>query len=235
MTAALKGHRKILRVFLAQGLDRQVAAELTALAGKRGVAIAVADRRWLDVRAGVTPHQGVVAEGEPISMRTLDELVAAVPEGQAPLFVLLDQVQDPHNLGAIIRSAAAAGAHGVVVPERRSAGLGPGTVKAAAGTAEWFPVAQVTNLVRTMEQLKKQGIWLAGADSDGPELLWRADFAVPLGLVIGGEDRGLGRLVREKCDYLVRLPMQPGVPSLNASVAAALLLYEAARQRSTHS
>lgn len=231
VVAALKGRRKVLRIFVAPGLDKQVAAELNALAAARGIQVSVADRRWLDVRAGNVTHQGIIAEAHPVSLQTVDDLLSAVPDGEAPLIVILDQVQDPHNLGAIIRSAAAAGAHGVIVPERRSAGLGTGTLKAAAGAAEWFPVAQVVNLARTMEQLKKQGLWLVGADSDGADVFWRADFTLPTVFVIGGEDRGLGRLVRDKCDYLVRLPMHPGVPSLNASVAAAVLLYEAARQR----
>lgn len=231
MTAALKGRRRVLRVFVAPGLDREVAAELNSLAAARGVAVSVADRRWLDVRAGSVSHQGIVAEAEPIPLQTVAGLLSAIPDGQAPLIVILDHVQDPHNLGAVVRTAAAAGAHGVIVPERRSAALGPGALKAAAGAAEWFPVAQVVNLARTMEQLQQQGMWLVGADSDAPDVLWRADFTVSTGLVIGGEDRGLGRLVRDKCDYLVRVPMHPGVPSLNASVAAALLLYEAARQR----
>jgi 23S rRNA (guanosine2251-2'-O)-methyltransferase len=231
VTAALKGRRRVLRVFVAPGLDKQVAAELNALAAARGVNVSVADKHWLDVKAGNVTHQGIIAEAEPVSLLTVDDVLSAVPDGQAPLLVILDQVQDPHNLGAIIRSAAAAGAHGVIIPERRSAGLGPGTLKAAAGTAEWFPVAQVVNLARTIEQLKKQGLWIVGADSDGADVFWRADFRQPTIFVIGGEDRGLGRLVRDKCDYLVRLPMHPAVPSLNASVAAAVLLYEAVRQR----
>jgi 23S rRNA (guanosine2251-2'-O)-methyltransferase len=172
-----------------------------------------------------------MAEAAPIDYADLDEVLARVPAGRDPFLVALDQVQDPHNLGAIIRTAAAAGADAVIIPERRAASLGLGALKAAAGAAEWFPVVRVVNLARAIDQLKERGIWAVGAEGGAPQLCWQADLVRPLLLVVGGEDRGLGRLIRDKCDYLVRLPMHANVQSLNASVAAGVLIYEVTRQR----
>lgn len=231
--SALQKGRRVRRVYLHNGLARAVREEITALASRRGVKVSFVDREWLDARAGGTRHQGVVAEAETLGYVDLDTLLrAASDRGEPALVLALDQVQDPHNLGAIIRTGAAAGAHGVVIPERRSAGLSAGTLKAAAGAAEWFPVARVTNLGRALDELKRRGLWAAGADPAAETPLWDADFRRPLVLVIGGEDRGLGRLVRGKCDFHVRIPMQSDVACLNASVAAGVLLFEALRQRS---
>jgi 23S rRNA (guanosine2251-2'-O)-methyltransferase len=219
------------RVYLAEGVQPGFEETVMAAAAGRGVEVQRVARVWLDQRGGGQPHQGVMAEAAPVDFVDLDEVLGRMPAGRDPFLMALDQVQDPHNLGAIIRTAAAAGADAVIVPERRSAGLGLGTLKAAAGTAEWFPVVRVVNLARTIDQLKERGIWAVGADGAARQAAWQADLRRPLLLVVGGEDRGLGRLVRDKCDYLVMLPMQPGVQSLNTSVAAAVLLYEARRQR----
>lgn len=231
MLAALGGARRVHRVYLANGISPAFAETILAAAAGRGVPVERVPRAWLDRRAGSDAHQGVLAEAAPVDYADLDSVLAQVPAGRDPFLVALDQVQDPHNLGAIIRTAAAAGADGVIVPERRSAGLSPGTHKAAAGAAEWFPVIRVTNLARTLDGLKERGIWAVGADGDAPQSCWEADLDRPLVLVVGGEDRGLGRLIRDKCDYLVNLPMPGNVPSLNASVAAGVLIYEVLRQR----
>jgi len=161
----------------------------------------------------------------------VEDLLARVAPGVSPFLILLDEINDPHNLGAILRTSDAAGAHGVVIPRRRSAPLTPTVAKSSAGAIEYVPVARVANMPQTIETLKKQGLWIVGADPEGAELYWDARLEGPLGLVIGGEDKGLGRLVKERCDTLVRLPMSGRVNSLNASVAAALLAYEVVRQR----
>ena len=232
VTGLLAGPRKVFRLYLIQGLNPATERELSDLAQSKGIPVETVSRQWLDNLAGGVAHQGVMAEAEPVAYLELDELLALVPADATPLLVALDQVQDPHNLGAVIRTAAAAGAHGLIIPERRSASLSPGTLKAAAGVADWFPVARVVNLARALDELKERGLWVVGADGAAAQTYWQVDLARPLVLVIGGEDRGLGRLVREKCDMLARLPMQPAVPSLNASVAAAIMLYEVVRQRS---
>lgn len=223
--------RQVHRVYLALGVKPGFEETVIAAARARGVEVERVARAWLDQRGGGRPHQGIMADAAPVGYADLDEVLARIPAGRDPFLMALDQVQDPHNLGAIIRTAAAAGADGLVVPERRAAGLSPGALRAAAGAGEWFPVVRVVNLARTIDQLRERGIWAVGADGEAELEVWRADLRRPLLLVVGGEDRGLGRLVREKCDFLVRLPMQPGVESLNASVAAAVLLYEARRQR----
>jgi len=227
----LAGPRRVFRVFLAEGLAPATVRELADLAAAKGAAVEVVARGWLDSQAAGVTHQGVMAEAEGVQYLELDELLATIPAREMPFLVALDQVQDPHNLGAIIRTAAAAGAHGLVIPERRSASLSPGTLKAAAGAADWFPVARVVNLARALDTLKKQNLWAVGADGAAPQNYWEVDLVRPLVLVVGGEDRGVGRLVREKCDLLARLPMRTEVPSLNASVAAAIMIYETVRQR----
>lgn len=231
MLAAIRWQRPITRIYLAAGVERRFAEELTGLAGARGLEVSVVDRQWLSLRVGNESHQGVAAEAEDPRYVEPRDMLAAVPQGEQALLIALDQVQDPHNLGAVIRTAAAAGAHGLLIPSRRSAGLTAGALKAAAGAAEWFPVAQVVNLPRALDQLKQAGVWAVGADAEAGQTLWQADLNRPLVLVVGGEDRGLGRLVQQKCDILVALPMCGPVSSLNVSVAAGVLLYEVLRQR----
>jgi 23S rRNA (guanosine2251-2'-O)-methyltransferase len=147
------------------------------------------------------------------------------------LFVVLDEIEDPHNLGSILRTVDCAGAHGVIVPKRRSAGLTATVAKTSAGAIEHVPVARVTNIAQTIDELKERGVWIAGADAAAERDVYRADLSLPLAIVIGNEGKGLGRLVRERCDFLIKLPMYGRINSLNASVASALLLYEAVRQR----
>lgn len=227
---ALRAGRPVHKVYLVRGLKSATVSEITGLARERRVPVQTVDRSYLDRLAPHIVHQGIAARVAPYTYKELDDLLAAA--GANPLLVLLDEITDPHNLGAIIRSAAAAGAHGVIIPRHRAAGITPVVVKASAGAVEFVPVARVVNLVSTMEQLKKCGLWVVGADAGAGQIIWEAPLDGPLALVVGGEDKGLGRLVREKCDLLVKLPMADGVNSLNASVAAALLLFEAVRQRS---
>jgi 23S rRNA (guanosine2251-2'-O)-methyltransferase len=234
------GSARVARVFVAEGAGRD---EVEQAARAAGVSVEHAPRHRIAELSGAegAAHQGVVAEVAPFEYADLEELLdRAGPQAppqqaarQPPLIVALDGVQDPHNLGAIVRSAHALGAHGVVIPQDRAAQVTPAVEKAAAGALAWCPVARVVNLARALDAMRERGLWTAGLAADGAEDLDRADLTGPLALVVGAEGTGLRRLVREKCDRLLRIPMAGpgGVGSLNASVAAALALYEVARQR----
>jgi len=228
---ALRAGRPINKIYLARNLKPATAAELCGLARENRVPVQKVEKQLLDRMAEGTLHQGIIASVAPYAYAGLDDILDRL-EGQTPLLVLLDGINDPHNLGAIIRSADAAGAHGVVIPSRRAASVTPVAARASAGAVEFVPVARVTNIAVTVDMLKERGIWVAGADPAAGQLIWDAPLDGPLAVVVGGEDKGISRLVREKCDILVRLPMAGRVNSLNASVAAALVLFEAARQRS---
>lgn len=201
---------------------------ILARARERGIPIKRVDSRKLAALAGGAEHQGVVAVGAAFPYLTLEQLLQQA--GETPFLVIADEMEDPHNLGAILRTAEAAGAHGLIIPKRRGVGLTPTVAKTSAGAAAHLPVARVTNLVAAMEELKSRGVWIYGADMQG-QTWCQVDLTGPLALVVGSEGRGLGRLVRERCDGLLSLPMCGKVNSLNASVAAGILLYEAARQR----
>lgn len=228
---ALRSGREINRLLIAKGQRRGSIRQILALANKRGVLIQEVDRQVLDRLSEIANHQGVLAQLAEVEYLSLDELLAKdKPPGWPPLLVLLDGIQDPHNLGSIIRSAEAAGAYGVIIPERRAAGVTAAVMKASAGAANYLPVCRVGNLVAAMESLKEAGYWIAGADMEG-EVCYKQDLTGPLALVVGGEGKGLSRLVREKCDFLISIPMRGRITSLNASVAAAVLLFEVLRQR----
>lgn len=231
---ALKGGRPVTRILVAdqRKQDRDIQTILR-LAREQGTEVRFAGREALNREAPGTVHQGIMAFAAAKKYATLDDLLAVPAErGQTPLILVLDGVEDPRNLGAILRTADAAGVHGVVIPERRAAGLTETVSKAAAGALEHVPVAKVVNIVHTLDTLKKAGLWVTGAEAGGDTAYWHADFTRPTALVLGGEDRGVRRLVRERCDYLVTLPMQGRISSLNVSVAAGILLYEVLRQRS---
>jgi 23S rRNA (guanosine2251-2'-O)-methyltransferase len=202
------------------------------MARARGIPVQEVTRERIDQLAAGLNHQGILAWGAARDYVELDELVSvARASSEEPLIVLLDGLEDPHNLGSILRSADAAGVHGVVIPKHRAVGLTSAVARTTAGAVEHLPVARVTNLVRAIEELKSAGLWVVGADQDAQEVYYSARLTGPLAMVIGGEGKGLSRLVRESCDFLVRLPMQGKVNSLNAGVAAALLMYEVRRQR----
>ncbi|MEW6398389.1 MAG: 23S rRNA (guanosine(2251)-2'-O)-methyltransferase RlmB [Bacillota bacterium] len=229
--AALEAGRSIHRIMVGEGVAGPPVTRILVLARQRGVPVQVVGREVLDVRAGGLPHQGVLAVAAVEQYRTLEEVLAGIPAGCPPLLVAVAGVQDPGNLGAVCRSAECLGAHGVVIPVRRSAGLTGGAARAAAGALEWLPVARVTNLARTLSDVKGRGFWVVGAEADGDTLPWEADFTVPLVVVLGGEEKGLGHAVRQACDLVVRIPIAGHVPSLNVAAAAAILLYEVRRQR----
>jgi len=231
---ALKAGRPVQRLLVSdqRKQDRDVQTILR-LARECGAEVRFASREALNREAPGANHQGVVAIAAAKQYATLDDILTApVQQGKAPLFLVLDGVEDPRNLGAILRTADAAGVHGVIIPERRAAGLTETVAKAAAGAMEHVPVVKVVNIVNTLEELKKAGVWVAGAEAGGDTVYWDADFVRPTALVLGGEDRGVRRLVRERCDYLISLPLLGRISSLNVSVAAGILLYEALRQRS---
>ncbi|WP_309121789.1 23S rRNA (guanosine(2251)-2'-O)-methyltransferase RlmB [Paenibacillus sp.] len=212
--------------------DSQGIGPVLAEARAAGIVTQQVDKRKLDQSAVGVRHQGIVAMVAERAYAELDDLfTAAEASGEPPLFVLLDEIEDPHNLGSIMRTVDCAGAHGVIVPKRRSAGLTATVAKTSAGAIEHVPVVRVTNLAQTIDELKERGVWIAGADGSAPQDVYAADMKIPLGIVIGNEGHGLGRLVRERCDFLVKVPMFGRINSLNASVAASLLLYEAVRQR----
>ena len=225
---ALRSGRPADTLFVAQG---EKLGAIIALAKSQGVVVKDVTREKLAQLCGCAQHQGVVLSAAAKGYAQLDDLFAAAQaKDEPPFFVLCDEIEDPHNLGAILRTAEAAGAHGVIVPKRRSAPLGQAAAKASAGAIEYIPVARVSNLVATMEELKAKGLWIYGADMDGAPYR-AAKLEGPVALVIGSEGRGLGRLVRERCDGLLALPMRGKVNSLNASVAAGILMYEILKYR----
>ena len=231
---ALKAGRPVQRLLVSdhRKQDRDV-QEILRRAREYGAEVRFVNREALNREAPGANHQGVIAIAAAKQYATLDEILAVpAQQGTAPLFLVLDGIEDPRNLGAILRTADAAGVHGVIIPERRATGLTETVAKAAAGAVEHVPVVKVVNIVNALEELKKAGVWIAGAEAGGRTVYWDADFIRPTALVLGGEDRGVRRLVRERCDYLVSLPLLGRISSLNVSVAAGILLYEALRQRS---
>ena len=230
---ALEAQRPIDRIVIAKGRQDTRVEEIVQLARKRGVSVRFEDRGQLDRLANSKEHQGVVAVAAARSAGTLEDILARANanHGQMGLIVLLDGVEDPHNLGAIIRTALAAGAHGVVIPERRAAGLTDTVARASAGALAHLAVAKVTNLVRSMEELKEAGYWLVGLDEEGDKSYSEVDYKSNVGIVLGSEGKGLHELTRKRCDFVVSLPTTGPVKSLNVSVAAGVVLFEAIRQR----
>jgi len=230
---ALEAARPIEHVWIAKGRQDTRADEIVQLARRSGVPLRFEDRTHLDRIAGTRDHQGVVAIAAARAAGTLEQVLANAnrEKGKPGLIVLLDGVEDPHNLGAIVRTALAAGAHGVVIPERRAAGLTDAVARASAGALAHLPVAKVTNLARSMEELKAAGYWLAGLDERAERSYTDVDYTSPTGIVLGGEGGGLHELTRKRCDFVVSLPTTGPVKSLNVSVAAGVVLFEALRQR----
>jgi len=232
---ALEAGQAFDRIVIARGRQDTRVEEIVRLARGRNIAVRFEDRGQLDRLADSKDHQGVVALAAARAAGTLEEILEAATagagRGETGLIVLLDGVEDPHNLGAIVRTALAVGAHGVVIPERRAAGLTDTVARASAGALAHLPVAKVTNLVRTMEELKEAGYWLIGLDEGAEKSYTQTDYTSPVGIVLGGEGQGLHELTRKRCDFLVSLPTSGPVKSLNVSVAAGIVLFEVLRQR----
>lgn len=232
VTEALKAGRTIDKVFLASGDTDSTLRYIASLAKKNGAVVTYCDRRKLDTMTQTGAHQGVIAMAAAHDYATIDEILAAAQEkGEAPLVVICDEITDPHNLGAIIRTAECAGAHGVIIPKRRSSGLTAVVGKASAGAMEYMKIARVSNLAAAIQTLKDHGVWVYGTAADGAAPLYQTDLTGPAAIVIGSEGEGMGRMVKESCDFMVSIPMKGHINSLNASNACAILLYEAVRQR----
>ena len=229
---ALRAGTNIDKIFILKGETGPDLGHIASTARGKGIVVADADKRKLDNMSRTHAHQGVIAVASVREYVSVEDILQiAKDKGEAPLLVICDELSDPHNLGAVIRTAECAGAHGVVIPKRRSAGLTAVVAKTSAGAVSHVPVARVANLPSLLKELKKQGLWVFGAAAEAQTPMYEADFKGPTALVIGSEGDGMSRLVSETCDVLVSIPMRGKLNSLNASAAAAILLYEALRQR----
>lgn len=234
VTEALKSGRSINRLQIADGDLQGSVREIIGLAKERGVNVEFVDRNKIDKVAVGHRHQGVLAFVAPVEYVELDDIMAAAAEKKHdPFLLLLDELEDPHNLGALLRTADAVGVDGVLIPKHRSCPLSATVAKTSAGAVEYVPVARIGNIVQTLKKLKEQGFWVVGADMDGTVDYSESNMTGPLVLVVGGEGHGVSRLTKANCDFVVRLPMIGRINSLNASVAGSILMYEAFRQRRT--
>lgn len=229
---ALKGGQPLEKVIIAQGIKPANVNAVRHEAKARNIPVREVNRKKITEMAGHVNHQGIVAVAGEIAYRSLDYIFKVAEEkNEPPLVALLDEIQDPHNLGAIMRSAEAFGLHGIIIPKNRSVGLTDTVAKTSAGAIHHIPVARVTNLSRTIEELKSRELWIVGADQKSEQRIHDVDLTMPLGIVVGSEGKGIRRLVREKCDFLVQIPMTGKINSLNASVAAAILFWEVCRKK----
>ena len=232
LTEALRSGRTIDKVFIAAGDTDRALQHLAAQAKEAGAVVVPVDRRKLDQMSYTRAHQGVIALAAAREYYTIDDILEeAASRGENALIVICDELSDPHNLGAIIRSAECAGAHGVIIPKRRSVGLTATVAKASAGAVEYMKVAKVTNINAAIDELKSKGVWIFGTAAEGSIPMYQADLTGPAAIVIGSEGDGMSRLVQKNCDVTVHIPMKGAITSLNASAAASILLYEAVRQR----
>ncbi|CCZ28494.1 MAG: 23S rRNA (guanosine(2251)-2'-O)-methyltransferase RlmB [Lachnospiraceae bacterium] len=228
---AFRSGKPIDKVFILDGCQDGPMVTIRREAKKKDVMIKYVTKERLDQMSETGKHQGVIAYAAAYEYAEVSDILEKAKEkGEDPFIFILDNIEDPHNLGAIIRTANLAGAHGVIIPKNRAVGLTATVAKASAGALNYTPVAKVTNLSQTIEELKKEGLWFVCADMDG-EIMYRQNLTGPIGLVIGNEGEGVGRLVKSKCDLVARIPMQGDIDSLNASVAAGVLAYEVVRQR----
>ena len=229
---ALRTEASIDKIFIQKGEVDKTLGHIASKARAAGIVVVEADRRKLDNMSRTHAHQGIIAVAAVREYASVEDLLqAARDRGEPPLLVVCDELSDPHNLGAVIRTAECAGAHGVIIPKRRSAGLTAVVAKTSAGAVSHVPVARVANLPALLKELKEAGVWVFGTAADGDRLLYDADLKGPAAIVIGSEGDGMTRLAAENCDFLVSIPMRGKLNSLNASAAAAILLYEAVRQR----
>ena len=228
---AIKSDREIDKILIANSAKEGSIKKIIGMAKDKNIIIQYVDKHKLDEVSTSHSHQGVIAYASEYKYYELDELIdLAKNKDEDPFFIILDEITDPHNLGSIIRTADAVGAHGVIIPKRRSVHITPVVAKASAGAVEYMPVCKVTNIVNTIKRLKEEGLWIAAADMDG-ETFYKQNLTGPLGVVIGSEGFGISRLVKQNCDFVVKMPMIGNVSSLNASVAGGILLYEIFRQR----
>lgn len=228
---AFRSGKTIDKLYVLKGCQDGPINSILREARKRDMIISFVSKERLDQMSETKKHQGVIAQGAVYEYAGVEDMLKLAEErGESPFLFLLDNIEDPHNLGAIIRTANLAGAHGVIIPKRRAVGLTATVAKASAGALNYTPVAKVTNLGSTIEELKKRGLWFVCADMSGTTM-YEVDLKGPIGLVIGNEGEGVSRLIREKCDYVASIPVRGEIDSLNASVAAGVLAYEIVRQR----
>lgn len=224
---ALMSNENIEKIYIQKGNIQGSAQKIINIAKKRKIQITEIDKNKLNSMSTTDSHQGVIAMISPIEYVSVDDILKRAEEkGEKPFIIILDEIEDPHNLGSIIRTANAFGAHGVIIPKHRSASVTATAVKTSAGACFHTPVAKVTNLVNTMKELKKQGVWITGADMGGEKDIYSADLSGPIAIVIGNEGSGITRLVREECDFIVNIPMVGEIESLNASVSASIFMYK---------
>jgi 23S rRNA (guanosine2251-2'-O)-methyltransferase len=229
---ALKSGRTIEKLYVAKGAREGSIRQIIAMARDKGIVVNEVDRLKLDSMSETRSHQGVIAVVSSYAYVEIDDILANAKEkGEQPFIIILDEIYDPNNLGSVLRTANACGVHGVIISKRRAVGLTPAVAKASAGAVEYMKVSKVTNITQAIKYLKDNGVWIVGADMDGEKVYFEADFTGPVALVIGSEGEGLGKLVKDNCDFVVRIPMKGEISSLNAAVAGAVLMYDAVRQR----
>lgn len=230
---AISAGQKIKSIVIQKGFKGKIIDDIINEAEKKKIPVQIVPKKEVDKMADSSNHQGIIAQAEEFNYVHFDDILNYAKERKEPPFVvILDRIQDPHNLGSIIRTANAAGAHGVIIPKHRAVDITPVVTKASSGAVEYTRVAKVTNIARTIDLLKEEGLWIAGSGMEGSQTIYQADLKGPLGLVVGNEGGGMRRLVREKCDFIVKVPMVGQIESLNASVAAGVMIFEAVRQRS---
>ncbi|CAM4216085.1 23S rRNA (guanosine(2251)-2'-O)-methyltransferase RlmB [Lederbergia lenta] len=228
---ALKADRDMNKIWISEGSQKGQMQVIIKLAKERKIQVQFVPKQKID-QVSKENHQGVVAQVAAYQYAEIDDLFQrAADKGEDPFFLILDELEDPHNLGSILRTADAAGVHGIIIPKRRAVGLTATVAKLSTGAIEYVPVARVTNIARTIDEIKERGVWVFGTDAKKSHDYRTMDSTLPLAIVIGSEGKGIGRLIKDKCDFLIHLPMVGHVTSLNASVAAALLMYEVHRKR----
>lgn len=229
---ALRANRTINKILIAKGDTEGSINQIIGMARERNIIIQEVDRQRLDMLSSTKAHQGVIAFVAMKDYVEVDKILdIAKAKGEAPFIIILDEITDPHNLGSVLRTANAVGAHGVIIPKRRAVGLTAVVAKTAAGAVEYVPVARVTNIAQTINDLKKKNVWVAGTDSTGDKYYYEQDLKGPIALVVGSEGKGMSKIVKESCDFVVKIPMKGDISSLNASVAGAVVMYEIMRQR----
>jgi 23S rRNA (guanosine2251-2'-O)-methyltransferase len=229
---ALRAGREMNKVWIAEGVKKAGITEIMELAKEAGIIVQFVPKNKVEQLTDGANHQGIAASVAAYRYAEIDELFElAASRNEDPFFLILDELEDPHNLGSILRTADATGVHGVIIPRRRAVGLTGVVAKTSTGAIEHIPVARVGNLAQTVEDLKKRGLWIAGTDAKGSSDYRRMDAKLPIAIIIGSEGKGMSRLLKEKCDFLYHMPMVGQVTSLNASVAAAILMYEVLRNR----
>lgn len=232
VTEALKHDVQIDRILISKEAQESSFSKILTMAKENNVLVKYVDKAALNKISENGRHQGVIAEAMEYQYKEINDIfINAQAKGEKPFVIILDEITDVHNLGAIIRTAECLGAHGVIIPNRRAAGVNGIVAKTSAGAVEYIPVVRVTNITQTLDILKEKGLWIYGADMDGEKYIYEERFDVPVGLVIGSEGAGIGRLIKENCDTIVKIPMKGKINSLNASCAASIIIYEVIKQR----